>query len=139
LHEFPLLKGRLINPINGLRGSKMSFFISNKAIVDKSSSYHLIHEFSDLEEIKESFPEIFSNMKMLRFLVKFNSLHKKRFFAIIDCFEKSKIFAKDIVLPSDLTVINPNQYLFNKISNKISVKILIRIDFRFISNKTFIK
>jgi len=97
--------------------------------MSKNPIYHLIHEFSDLEEIKESFSEIFLNARMLRFITKFSSLNKEKFFATIDCFNTGKFFASNINTPLDLKIINTDQYLFDKISNKISIKVLIEIEF----------
>lgn len=97
--------------------------------MSKNSVYHLIHEFSDLEEIKESFSEIILNIRKLRFKTEFNSLDKRRFFAVIDCFDAGEFFARDLKLPKDLDVINCNQYLFHKASMKVCTKILIRVDF----------
>lgn len=116
-----------INLKNGLRATKISYFISRST--DKNSIYHLIHEFSDLEEIKESFSEIFSNVRKLRFISKFDSFRKKKFFVTINCTTKGKFLAKDVNVPIDLEVVNANQYLFNKFSNKILIKVLIGIDF----------
>lgn len=97
--------------------------------INKSLQYHLIHEFSDLEEIKESFSEISSNIRMLRFIARFISSPKKKFFATINCLNTGKFFADKISTPLDLRVVNTDQYLFDKISNKIFVKVLIEIEF----------
>lgn len=120
----------IINLKSGLRVTTLCFFISkNLNNANKTSIYHLIHEFSDLEEIQENFSEISSNVRMLRFINKFNSLHKEKFFATINCFDTGKFLGNDINLPSDLKIINLNQYLLNKISNKINIKVLIKIEF----------
>lgn len=104
----------------------MTFFVSKSRI--NNSIYHLIHEFSDLEEIKESFSVIFSNVRMLRFIADYSSSHKNTFFGIIDCLEKGELYAKDIKLSTDLKIIDSNIYLFKKISSKIAVKILIKVE-----------
>jgi len=114
------------NLCNGLRVTKMYFFISKN--MNKGSVYHFIHEFSDLEEIKENFSEIFSNLRKLRFVADFGSSQKKMFFATICCLNTGEFFAKVLNLSTNLKIINHGQYLFNKISNKISIKALIQIE-----------
>lgn len=67
---------------------------------------------------------------MINFSADFDSYSysDRKFFVVINCLDKGKFFAKSIKSSSNLKIINPNQYLFNKISNKIILKVLIEVD-----------
>lgn len=107
----------------------MSFFISRNFV--KSSKFHLIHEFSEFEEIRESLLNIYSNLKSVRFEFIPYASQKKHFFAILNCFEAKNYFAKDMLASSDLKIVNPDVYLLNKISSKINLKVLTKLEIGF--------
>lgn len=129
VYKISIFKRIIFNLKSGLRATKVYFFVSKKKNSEEASTYHLVHEFSDLEEIKENLSEILSNIKILRFISKFEFFCKERFFATIDCLNNGIFFARNINMPLELKVINSDQYLFNKISNRVFMRVLINIDF----------
>lgn len=46
---------------------------------------------------------------------------------MLNAFEKGIYYANDIEKPKNLDIINPEEILFNKISNNVHIKILIKL------------
>jgi DNA-directed RNA polymerase alpha subunit len=112
--------------LNSIVVTNISFFISNSFV--KLNTFYKIHEFFNIEEINESLLDITSNFKFLRFEFMPDSFEKKCFFAVLNCSEKGNYLNKDLVIPSELTITNPNGYLLSKISSKICLKILVKLE-----------
>lgn len=114
--------------LNSVVVKSTRFFISNNFF--KLNTFHMIHEFFNIEEINESLLDVNSNLKLLRFEFIPDYFEKKYFFAILNCSEKRVYFNKDIITSSELKIVNPDDTLLNKISNKTCLKILIKLEMR---------
>lgn len=111
----------MIKTVDGFKITKIAFFIS------KNSVFHLIHEFFDLEEIFESMPEIYTNLKSLTFKLKKN-LQYKNIFTILKIRGAGKVLSKDLIMPLFIKSVVLNQYLFRIISSFIKINILIELE-----------
>lgn len=90
----------------------------------------MVHEFFSIEEINESLLDLNSNFKLLRFEFIPDYFKKKYFFAILNCSEKKSYFNKDIIAPSELKIVNPNNLLVTKLSSKTCLKVLVKLEIR---------
>lgn len=114
--------------LNSIIVTNISFFISNNFV--KLSTFYKIHEFFNIEEINENLLDISSNFKFLRFEFMPDYFEKKCFFAVLNCSEKGTYLNKDLVIPSELIISNPDGYLLSKLSSKICLKILVKLEMR---------
>nr|YP_009512118.1 RNA polymerase alpha subunit [Euglena hiemalis]AXI98032.1 RNA polymerase alpha subunit [Euglena hiemalis] len=92
--------------------------------------FYLVHNFLNLEEIKQNLFEINSKIKLLRFKIGSTIINNKKniFFAVLDASKNKKYFAKDIFLPSWIKVVDLEEALFQKISSSIKIKFLIKVE-----------
>lgn len=112
--------------LNSIVVKSVSFFISNNFA--KLNTFYKVHEFFNIEEINESLIDIISNFKLLRFEFMPDYFGKKYFFAVLNCSEKRKYSNKDLITSSELKIINTDSFLLSKISSKICLKILVKLE-----------
>nr|NP_074977.1 hypothetical protein AsloCp17 [Euglena longa]CAC24588.1 hypothetical protein [Euglena longa] len=112
--------------------TNIKFFISKSKSKHpkKLKIFHPVNEFFDIEEIKENLSNICINLKKLRFKFNPKNNKEKKTFIILNSFNKKSFSAKDIIIPStsNLKIVNLKEHLFNKISQKINLKVLIKIE-----------
>jgi DNA-directed RNA polymerase alpha subunit len=89
--------------------------------------YQYIHEYSDIEELKESISEIYDNLNKIQFRTK-KKVKKKRVIIELYINKNSKKKAVDIITPAFLKIINNKQYICTVVSSKINIKILIELE-----------
>lgn len=123
----PLKKGQGITIGNSLRRTLLSEIkgIEIKAIkisMDDRSLFPKIHEFSSIPGIKESILEILLNIKNI--VISVDTKKENQEFSSTETLFKIKvkgptrITAKNIKLPNNLKLINPNQYIATLNSNE---------------------
>nr|YP_010700300.1 RNA polymerase subunit alpha [Euglena undulata]WCH63444.1 RNA polymerase subunit alpha [Euglena undulata] len=108
-----------------LKVADLVFLISRNA--GKLSLYHPIHEFFELEEIKEDMLSVYYNLRQIKF--KSNVDVKNRFFVVLNVSQYGEVFARNLLVPKNLSILNLDHYLFKFISSKIKVKVILKLDF----------
>lgn len=99
--------------------------------VEINNKNYPIHEFRNLEEINESTNDIEHKLKLIKFKTKDSKFQSK----VVKLNITEKINkAKQIILPHNLRITNPDQKICVKKSRKFSGKMLIKIQMR-IKNK----
>ena len=104
------------------------FIIENN--LNKSNSFQQIHEFSKIDEIKDSLLTISSKLRLLRFKSISDSIMEKEFFITLDCSEIKNYSTDDLVIPSELEIISPKTDLLDKVFLEKRLKILIKLEVR---------
>ncbi len=82
------------------------------------------HEFSAIEGVYEDVIEIISNLKKIRF----KSFSQEPVKATLEVHGDKEITAKDIKLPTDVELINPDQYILTLTDKKSSISMEIEIE-----------
>lgn len=70
---------------------------------------------------------IYSNLKQIKFKSNVNTTNK--FFAVLNVYQYGEVFAKNLLISKNLSILNMDHYLFKFISSKIKLKVLIKLDF----------
>nr|YP_010700476.1 RNA polymerase subunit alpha [Strombomonas costata]WCH63615.1 RNA polymerase subunit alpha [Strombomonas costata] len=98
--------------------------------------YYPISEDITIEEINESIPEIISNLKKINLKTK-KEINKNNInIACIEVEKNDEIKANNIRLPNNnISILNKEQYLFKKISNKIKLRVIIEIKVKILKYK----
>lgn len=102
----------------------MNIFVSKKT---NPKIYQDIHEYSDIEELKESVTEIYDNLNQIQFKSK-KKLKKKRIIIELFINKNSRKKAVDIITPTFLKIINSKQHICTIVSSEINIKILIELE-----------
>nr|NP_041930.1 RNA polymerase alpha subunit [Euglena gracilis] len=102
------------------------FFVTNN--LKNTSTFHVVHNFLGLEELKQSLLEITKKFKLLRFKLCSKSYQGNKFFAVLNAFEVKDFLSGDIIFPPHLKLLNSRELLFTKISFNITLKILLKIE-----------
>lgn len=90
--------------------------------------FHLVNEFSSLEEILEPIYDVYTKLDQLRFKDKFYL--SKRYYARLLTHGSGEINSKNIIVPKDLVLFN-NQSLFTLISSNLCINVILEIKVRF--------
>nr|AEW12999.1 RNA polymerase alpha subunit [Strombomonas acuminata] len=104
------------------------FFVKDNRI--NSNYYHFINEDMSIEELNESVFEMTSNIKKINLKLKKETKQNTKSFAQIIIENKQEIRAQEVILPNNISLLNKEQYLFKKISNKVKLRIIIEIKVR---------
>nr|AKL82385.1 RNA polymerase alpha subunit [Euglena gracilis var. bacillaris] len=107
------------------RITNVMFFVTNN--LKNTSTFHVVHNFLGLEELKQSLLEITKKFKLLRFKLCSKSYQGNKFFAVLNAFEVKDFLSGDIIFPPHLKLLNSRELLFTKISFNITLKILLKI------------
>nr|YP_009389127.1 RNA polymerase alpha subunit [Euglena archaeoplastidiata]AKR17900.1 RNA polymerase alpha subunit [Euglena archaeoplastidiata] len=123
------IRRNLLKETVSFKFKDIAIFVSNEK---NNRKYNYINEFINMEEIKEATSDIINNFKQLLFksykkLINNNSIIK------IDLNNISEVTSQNIKIPKFLKtkIVQSKFHLFNVISKKIKIKVLLKIGIRF--------
>lgn len=109
----------------------MAIFVSNEK---KSKKYNYINEFINMEEVKEPTSNIINNFKQLLFK-NHKTLINNNLIIKLDFDNISEVTSQIIKIPKFLKIkiLQSKLNIFNLISKKIKIKVLLKIGIRFLN------
>lgn len=122
LYVEPLERGYGITVGNALRRVLLSSLPGGAITAVKI--YGAYHEFTTVEGVQEDVTEIVLNLKEIRFKID-ESI--ERDFGILEVEGPTKIYAKDIKLPSGIEVVNPDVYIAT-VTGNVKIQMEFRIE-----------
>nr|YP_009503385.1 RNA polymerase alpha subunit [Euglena clara]AXA45480.1 RNA polymerase alpha subunit [Euglena clara] len=112
-----------------LQVTDIALFIS-KNIFKVPSTYHVVNEFFELEEITGSLLDVYTNIRSVQFKLLQKNFNNE-IFGILNCNSRQVFFAKDIVFNQKIEILNDNQLLLELLSSKLKLKIILKLQFWF--------
>lgn len=103
------------------------FYVSHTNSLYKD--FYLVNEFSLLEEVLEPFYDVWTVFDNLRFKEKFSL--SKRYYARLLTYGSGEINSKDIIVPSNLSLLE-NKSLFTLITDSLCIDVILQILVRLI-------
>nr|Q8SL88.1 RecName: Full=DNA-directed RNA polymerase subunit alpha; Short=PEP; AltName: Full=Plastid-encoded RNA polymerase subunit alpha; Short=RNA polymerase subunit alpha [Euglena stellata]AAL83366.1 RNA polymerase alpha subunit [Euglena stellata] len=119
-----LLRRTLLKDLEGLRFGNSSIFISRS--FSKIPYYHRVNEYSDIEQVNPSLLQVFSNFRNLH-IFSSKPFYRKTSYSMIKVLTSRSYFSKDILLPNNLYVVNPDVQLFEFLSKRYKLRIISEI------------
>lgn len=110
--------------MKGLKFTDVSFFLAKKN--SKIPIYYKLHKFIELEILNESIDNILIQFQLSTLIKKKNN-YTKRYFSIINAFNKKLYKSYDLILPKNIELINKNLPLFTLLSSKFQLKCIAEI------------
>lgn len=80
-----------------------------------------------MEEIAQSLSEMYLNFKNIDIRARNKSFLNNQF-GVLEVNGIDSFFSKNIIFPKNVTIINPNHFLFSLLSSKINLKAILKIE-----------